>query len=168
MNTVKKLLVAVDDSEASTRVAQYVAALVGKQGDFVVRLFHVLGPLAPGLLEAPGSENLQVEEKLEAAEQDAQARWLETAEQVAQQVFTKARTILREAGVPETVVETQFAPSVNRHDITTDILEEARANHCETIVVGRASFSRLRDFFHHHVADELVQKGQGFTIWVVE
>lgn len=37
-----------------------------------------------------------------------------------------------------------------------------------TIVVGRQSFSRLRDLFHYHVANELVRKGQGFSIWVVE
>jgi K+-sensing histidine kinase KdpD len=52
--------------------------------------------------------------------------------------------------------------------MVTDILEAAQADRCETIVVGRHSFTLLQRIFRHPVADELIRRGQGYTIWVVE
>jgi nucleotide-binding universal stress UspA family protein len=163
-----KILIAVDDSEASSRAVAYVATLIGGKKGFSVRLFHVLTPLSPELLEFVGSENTDVEERMEAEERAAQARWIKAAEKAAQPVFTQAESILRKAGVPLEAVETQFSTSVSNQDMVADILEEARASQCGTIVVGRESFSKLKELFRHHVGDELLRKGQGFTIWVVE
>jgi nucleotide-binding universal stress UspA family protein len=168
MGVSTRILVAVDESEASSRVVSYVATVVGNREGFHIRLFHVLAALPPGLLEFAGSEKKETEEKMEAEEQAAQARWLEEMEKAAQPVFTKAQTILQGAGVPAQAVETQFSTSVNKQDVAADILEEARASRCGTIVVGRESFSRLRELFQQHVADELIRKSHGFTIWVVE
>jgi hypothetical protein len=94
-----KILVAVDDSEASSRAVAYVAALIGGKKGFSVRLFHVLAPLSPELLEFVGSENTDVEERMEAEERAAQTRWIEAAEKAAQPVFTQAESILHKAGV---------------------------------------------------------------------
>ncbi len=49
-----------------------------------------------------------------------------------------------------------------------DILDVARDKKYDTVVFGRRSFSWLKEMFHRHVADELVKKGQGLTLWVVE
>jgi K+-sensing histidine kinase KdpD len=58
--------------------------------------------------------------------------------------------------------------SINGQSMVTDILEAAQADRCETIVVGRHSFTLLQRIFRHPVADELIRRGQGYTIWVVE
>ena len=58
--------------------------------------------------------------------------------------------------------------TVNHEDLVNDILQAGRKDGCSTIVVGRESFSWLKEMFHHHVADELVRKAHGLTIWVVE
>jgi K+-sensing histidine kinase KdpD len=50
----------------------------------------------------------------------------------------------------------------------TNILEGARANQCGTVVVGRQSFSWLQELFQHHIGEELIRRGQGLAIWVVE
>ena len=163
-----KILIAVDDSEASSRAVAYVATLIGGRRGFSVRLLHVLAPLSPELLEFAGSENMDVEESIEAEKRVAQAWWIEEAEKAAQPMFTKADSILRTAGVPPEVVEMQFSTSVSTQDVVSNILEAARVSQCGTIVVGRKSFSTLKEFFHDHLNDELVRKGQGFTIWVVE
>jgi K+-sensing histidine kinase KdpD len=49
-----------------------------------------------------------------------------------------------------------------------DILESAQKLHCGTIVVGRDTFPSYKEMFKKHIGEELVQKGQGFAIWVVE
>jgi K+-sensing histidine kinase KdpD len=58
--------------------------------------------------------------------------------------------------------------TTRERDIAAEIIEQAQACQCSTIAVGRASFSWLREYFEHHVADELVRQGQGLAIWVVE
>jgi nucleotide-binding universal stress UspA family protein len=168
MDVNKRILLAVEDSEDSNRAVVYVATMVGKQPGVAIRLFHVLAPMSPELLETPGSENTAVEEKLEEDLEASQSRWLEMAEQAAQPVFAKAKAILSGAGVPAEVIETQICTSTSTQDRVADILEEAQASQCSTIVVGRKSFSRLKELFRHHVGDELVQRAQGFTVWVVE
>ncbi len=118
--------------------------------------------------EFRGSEDPQEEEELEEElEQRTEQRvshsecqWLPT--------FKKARSILNQAGVPATAIETEFWEAVNREDLVNDILEAGRKDGCGTIVVGRKSFSWLKDMFHHHIADELVRKGHGLAIWIVE
>ena len=65
-------------------------------------------------------------------------------------------------------METQLATPLNGEAVVTNILEAARANQCGTVVVGRDSFSWLQELFQHHVGEELVRRGQGFAIWVVE
>jgi len=164
----KRILFAVDDSEASNQAVTYGAALLSGGKGFGVRLFQVLRPLPPGLLEFPGSENPQEEERLEAEKKAAQARWIEVAEKAAQPVFGKAKAIFRKAKLPTHVVETQLVPSESGQDVVTTILEEARRSQCGTVVVGRKSFSWLQELFRHHVGDELIRRGQGLTIWVVE
>lgn len=164
----KSILVSVDDSDVSTRVVRYVAEMIGGREGFRVRLFHVLPPLPPELLEFGGSESPKRERSLDRKVQDERDGWLDAAQKATRPVFDKAKGILEAAGVPPESLETQFGISVSRGDVVTDILEEARENDFGTIVAGRHSFSALRELFEHHFADELVRHGQGLTIWVVE
>jgi K+-sensing histidine kinase KdpD len=65
-------------------------------------------------------------------------------------------------------MDAQFWVSVNREDLVNDIVDAGRTSGCRTIVVGRDSFSWLKRVLRRHVADELVRKAKGFTVWVVE
>lgn len=168
MGLDKNILVSVDDSEESARVVRYVADIIGGRADFHIRLFHVLPPLPPNLLEFGGAENPKRERSLDRKIEDERDEWLDAAQKATQPVFDKAKSILEAAGVPPESLETQFGISVNQGDVVTDILDEARENDFGTIAVGRQSFSTLRELFEHHAADELVRHGQGLTIWVVE
>jgi nucleotide-binding universal stress UspA family protein len=168
MGLDKNILLAVDESEETTRVVQYVADVIGNRKDFRIRLFHVLPPLPAALLEFGSSENAERERSLDRKTEAQRDEWLGAAEEATQPVFEKAKDILETAGVPTECLETQFGISVNQGDVMTDILEEARENDFGTIVVGRQSFSPLKELFEHHLADELVRHGDGLTIWVVE
>lgn len=164
----KNILVSVDDSDASTRAVRYVADMIGDREGFRIRLFHVLPPLPPDLLEFGGTENPKVERSLDRSIEAKRDEWLDAAQKATQPVFDRAKSILENAGVPSESLETQFGISVIEGDVVTDILDEARENDFGTIVAGRHSFSALKELFQHHLADELVRHGQGMTLWVVE
>jgi nucleotide-binding universal stress UspA family protein len=168
MDTNKRMLVAVDGSEASHRAVGYVAAMIGGRRGFHIRLLHVLPPFPPELLEFGGSENPEVEAQKEAELRKEQAEWLDRAKQADQPMLEQAVSILRQARIPARAVDTQFATSISGQDLITNILEAAKADNCATIVVGRELFTGLQRVFEHHVADELIRRGHGYTIWVVE
>jgi nucleotide-binding universal stress UspA family protein len=96
------------------------------------------------------------------------AAWLRAAAQQAEPIFARAKTILRDAGVPAAAVETEIVAPVSGEAIVTDILEVARTRQCGTVVVGREAFHGLQALFTHHIGDALVRQGQGLSIWVTE
>ena len=64
MSAAIRILLAVDESENSHRVVQYVGSLLGRIPDVVVTIFHVLKPMPRGLLEHGGSGNPVAEAQL--------------------------------------------------------------------------------------------------------
>jgi nucleotide-binding universal stress UspA family protein len=164
MRAYHNFLIAVDDSEATARAVAYVASIVAKHQHIRLHLLHV-APILPELLEFGGSENPQVKDNSEA--ELAKSR-LDFLEDLAQAVFAQAQAILDHAGVPASAVNTHFLTTVNGEDVIQNLLEAAQTNACDTIVVGRQSHSWLRELVQPHLADELLRKGAGFTIWVVE
>src|SRR5215470_4081258 len=165
MSNAKHILIAMDDSEASYRAVTYVGNMIGSCEGFRVCLLHALPPLPRELLEFGGSEDPRQEERNEACLKADQTRWIEAVAQAAQPVFTRAKQILHEARVPEHAVETQIVDTVNTQDTVLDILEEAHAHHCGTVVVGRKTSHGLEAFWKSHVSDELISQGEGLAIW---
>jgi nucleotide-binding universal stress UspA family protein len=95
-------------------------------------------------------------------------RWTREAENATRPVFENAISILTRAGVPPNSIRRIVRQLVNHEDLTDDILKLAEENACQTIVVGRSSFPWFKETFHRHLADSLVRKATGITIWVVE
>lgn len=168
MEASRKILIAVDDSEVSHRAVDYVAEMIGRRRGYAVYLFHVLPPFPPGLLEHGGSENPDTEKQLEEQMRDKQARWLAEAKRTSQSLLDKAKAILHDAGVPARAITSQFYAPISGENLISDILLTAQTDHCDTIVVGRETFSGLQRVFRHHVADDLIRRGHNHTIWVVE
>jgi len=75
---------------------------------------------------------------------------------------------LRQAQVSEDAMSTIFSAASNVDSLVSEILEAAREENCDTIVVGRETFTGLDRIFKRHVADDLIRRGRGYTIWVVE
>ena len=167
METRPEILLAVDDSEASYRAIRYVGTLVGGATGVRLRLFHALPPMPPELLEVGGSENPETEATEEAEAHAAQRRWLAEAEGTAAPIFARAKEILRAAQVSDSAIATACAPADGADNVASTILAAADTHGCDTIVVGRAAFSRFHALFHRHVGDALLNHGQGRTIWVV-
>jgi len=162
------MLVAIDDSASSKRAIQQAARKIHDPSAWRIILLHVIRPVPPKILEHGGDEDPQKEQRLEAERDAAQAAWRQQAEQDAQPVFASALTILKAANVPDEMIETQIYAPVPGEDIATAIVNVARDNACGTIVVGRSSYSWLREVIHTHVAEKLLQHQPPFQLWVVE
>jgi nucleotide-binding universal stress UspA family protein len=168
MNRNKRILVVVDDSKASRRAVSYVASIIQAKRQYAVCLLHVLRPLPPELMEFGGSEDPEREEKLEKKLKDKREQWIEKAKTQALPILKKAKSTFKKAGIPTNALKTQFWIDTNGEGLAGDILDAGRLNKCNTVVVGRKSFSWLKELFHHHVADELVRNAHNLTVWVVE
>jgi nucleotide-binding universal stress UspA family protein len=164
----KRLLIAIDASEASTCAVRYVAHMIGARQDYRVCLLHVPASAPPHLLEHGGSEDPTQERQLQAALRNTQAAWAEKIDHAAQGVLDSAQAVLRHAQVPTQALTTQVVTPVPGQGLDTCILGAAQQHACGTIVVGRASFSWWQEVFKEHVADKLIAQSQGFTLWVVQ
>jgi nucleotide-binding universal stress UspA family protein len=162
------LLVVIDESDASKRAVNYVASLVGRRRGFRLCLTHLLPRLPPGLLEFAGTEDPHEESRLDARLKARQRRWVTEARKRAQRVLARANTVLHRAGVPERTLGVQMSEGVMGHSAADRILELARRRRCHTVVIGRKSVSWFRELVRGDLSEELVRRGQGVTIWVVE
>ena len=162
------ILLAVDNADDLTRTLTYVGETIGAHTGFTIYLFHVLSPMPPELLEFGGSENPNEEETLTKKLREDQSKWITQAKEAAQPLFEKAKAVLQQHHVSPQKIHCEFSTSIHRPDVVRGLLEAAQNFQCGTIVVGRSSFPSFKEMFHAHIGEELVQKGQGFTIWVVE
>jgi hypothetical protein len=164
----KKILIAIDDSEATEHVVAYVGEMIAGMQDAQVLLMHMPTPMPPVLLEFGGSADPEQERRLEARLTAAQTDWMEKIHSAAEPIFARARAILQMFDIPEQALATQVITPLPEEDLTRSILEVARSHACGTVVVGRASFAWLREVWEQQVADKLLQEGQGLTVWVVQ
>jgi nucleotide-binding universal stress UspA family protein len=160
-----RVLLAVDESESSHRVVQYVGSLLHRTPDVAVTLFHVLKPMPRELLEHGGSENPAAEAELSVQLHNEQEVWIRKERESECHVLKKACETLTQSGFDASHVALKFG---HEDDIARNILEEARSGHHETIVVGRHGTSRIKRIFGGGVTDQLLRDAKGFAIWVVE
>lgn len=166
--TDTRFLVLVDDSETSRRAVAYVAGMVGRQRGSRFYLAHPVAPLPARLLEFRGASNPYEEERLDTRLKERQNRWTSKARDGAERLFARAQATLRKAGVTPDAITTEFFAPASGRKTADALLKLARANRCKTVVVGRRSVPWLRKLLNKELAQELVQRGTGFTIWVVE
>jgi nucleotide-binding universal stress UspA family protein len=156
----RKLLVVVDESPATKKALQYVAEVVGKRKDFRICLAHSLQDPPPELVELRGAEG----NRLQAYKQ----QWIAVEEMTEQRVLKRANAVLLQAGISSGAVEAHYCYLVDGALATKEILGLARAQKCDTVVIGRKSLSWLTELIDGDPTEDLVRQGQGFTIWVVE
>jgi nucleotide-binding universal stress UspA family protein len=166
MPNTKRILIAVDSSGASRRTINYVADLLGGKFDFHVGLIHL--ELPPRMLEWGGSEDPQIEERVSSERAEAYGQLEKEAVMNGKAFLQRYKTFLVDRKIDVASVLVQFEEPLEPKNITEHILNTARERDYGTIVAGRHAFSGLKRLFLHHVADELVKRGEGFTVWVVE
>jgi nucleotide-binding universal stress UspA family protein len=164
----ENFLVVLDEQSTATDILKYLGRIVSGKPNLEVCLVHMLPPLPPQLREFRGSEDRDIEKDLDAELDVSCQRWTQQAETTARAIFDTATAALTRVGVPADAIRCISRQLVNHEDLISDILETAKENGCETIVIGRHSFAGIKQAFHRQVADKLVRKATGITIWVVE
>ena len=152
---MKRILVALDQSEEALKVVQYVAdALAGRAG-VELTLFHVIREFLP----------IHAEFDLGVLP-EVQARFEEGSRQAMGQVFADAKRVLAQAGFSEGQVTTQIQSG--GPDVAHEIIAQAETGGYDTIALGRRGMGRVRQFFMGSVSTKVVQHVRGCTVWVVE
>ena len=167
MDNTHKILLAIEDSEASMKAAAYVAQMVRGREEIHICLFHALPPIPPRLLEFGGTEDPQEEQTLRTELKSAQTQWIEKAKDAVRPTITRAQAILQDHGVSQHRISTHFSHTIHKLDIVQEIFNAAKQAHCGTIVVGRHRLPWVQELFHHHTGEELVEKAEEFSVWVV-
>jgi nucleotide-binding universal stress UspA family protein len=158
---VKKLLLALDCSSHSRKAAEYVAEAVFHHSHCQV----IVLAITTGI---PYSSSQVIDVKAgspppgEIHGDEDHRQELEEVESFLQEV---ARMML-DKGLPEERLQVRIKPQ-NR-GIAQDILDEAEAEGCDTIAVGRRGLSKVRALFLGSVSAAVVQQASGRTVWVVE
>ncbi len=153
---VKRILVALDQSEEALKVARYVADAIGGRSGVEVILYHVIRDFAP---VHPGEFDLGVLPEV-------QALFEEGSRKAMSRVFREAKDILLEAGFAEENIGTEIQPVGG--DVAHEIISKAELGGYDTIVMGRRGMGRVRQFFIGSVSNKVVQHARGRTVWIVE
>jgi nucleotide-binding universal stress UspA family protein len=167
MERIHTILIAIDDSDASMKAVRYVSDIVRGGENIRICLFHVLPPIPPDLLEFGGAEDPQQERVLSAELKTAQAEWIEKAKQRVEDSLKIAQIILMDHGVSQRHISTHYSSSIHKPNIVREILEAAKRWHCGTVVVGRHKLPLVEELFHRHTGEELIEKVEDFSVWVV-
>jgi hypothetical protein len=163
-----RMMVVVSESAASERALAYVARVLGGRRGVQVCLARALPPVPPALLEFGGAENPREEIRREAELRAKRRAWRTAATNTVRRSLDGARQTLRGGGVPPHRIRTHLFDPADGRDTAEEILCTARARHYRTVVVGRESASRIRGFLSRDLAEELVHRAKGLTVWVVE
>lgn len=162
-----RVLLVVDRSQASQRAIRYTATVLNCCENLTLYLAHVLPALPPELLEFGGAEDPNKEAALQARLRADQERWDTAAKTRAQQMLQRAEQVLTN-GMPAAHFEIEYLEPENGQESADELLELGRRRCCSTIVVGHKSHSWFRELVGHDLVEELLRRGKGFAIWVIE
>jgi len=161
----ENVLIAIDDFSMTEHLKECLEPLVRAHPTATVHLFHALGPLPPQLLESPGAEVPDEEEKIEARQERQQKEWLARARARAAPLLHTAIDEIRQ--VPGVSVQSHFLLLNHREDLVDEIIKAARDHRCGHIVIGHRTYPWLRERFHTHTAVRLKSAAPDFSVCVL-
>jgi len=150
--TSTNVLMAVDGSESSLRQLSHLVHMIGKSRQLHLTLFHV----APFLRHYYAIDFERDNPALQRVVQQEDERRMED-------FYGRAYEMLSAAGFQRSQIS--IKTNTRSHDVSTAILDEARAGKYSTIVIGRRG--EREAVFTGRIAMRLVQKISNPALWVV-
>ena len=163
-----KVLVVVDDTEASRRALQYVGRILARRESVDCHLAYIASGLPPELLESGGSELPEREERIESNLRLAQRRWTAAIDKKAERVLRAARTMLQRAGLAADGIHTCVSSPLDARSTVDEVLLLARDEDCQTVAVGHRAHTWFRELVGGHLAEQLVRMAKGLAVWVID
>ncbi len=155
-----KMLIALDESPSAMKAVEYIAQYFGRADDVEISIVHVL-PNLPAIFWDEGHILSDGEKQDRKKVVD---KWLITQKTKMEPLFIKAANMLIAKGIPAERIRTKFVSDST--DVASSILEEARDNDCQSIVVGRSHHSPKHVL--GTVAGRIAGQGTGLVVTIVE
>ena len=150
--TQKKLLIAVDASENSSKAVEHVGSFAADT-EAELTLYHVVRSFGLGFLE-----------DFSVRDEDVEA-FVEEAESNVLRMFRSYRDSLEKTGIASARISTKHI--LQRQSPAADIIREAKNGDYGTIVMGRRGLSRVYEFLMGRVANNVLSRAEGFAVWIV-
>jgi nucleotide-binding universal stress UspA family protein len=159
---MKTMLIAIDDSKNAMKAVEYVATQCRGTQDLRIGLVHVL-PNLPAIFWDEGHILSEDEKKERKRVVD---KWLADRRTKMEPVFRKAIDILKEAGISSEQIRTKSISDST--DVADSILEEARNEGYQTVIVGRRGISAGKRLLMGSVTSKIITQGSGLAVTIVE
>jgi len=157
-----RILVAMDRSDASLRILDYVAnylTLLDKD----LLLLHVLRRLQEPTVRQ--MESLSPRKRMAWFEKVQQQR-TDCEREIIQSLFARRIQSLADHGVKVDRIKTKIVTGVSSR--AGCVVEEAKKSGYGTIVVGRRGLSRVEEFLMGRVSSKILQLAKEMAVWVVD
>ena len=147
-----KMLLAVDASENSRKAVDYVGTFASGT-EVELTLYYVVRSFGLGFLEDFSMREEDIEDFVEEAESNVQ------------RMFRSYRKRLEKAGVEPARISTKH--TLQSHSRADDIVRQAKKGGYGTIVLGRRGLSKVREFLIGRVTNKVLDRAEGFAVWIV-
>jgi len=154
-----RILVAMDCSEGASRAARFAGGLLRDNPKASMTLFHAtrgfgILPLARDYFSVPEEQTDWIERERETLAID---------EEKMSACFGEITRNLAEEGIDRERIRTRIVQARSRSEA---IIEAARTEGCETLVVGRRGLSRVEEFIMGRVSSKVLQMAPDSAVWV--
>jgi nucleotide-binding universal stress UspA family protein len=150
----RKLLVPIDGSPNASRALNNAAWLLAGSEFTEVTILHVIPSLFPREIKEKSSRSEKVE-----------APFRERLVDDAKALLTNAKKSLVGEGIPEGSIQIHLETKSPR--VARTILEFAKNQNYNSIMIGRRGISRAKQFFFGSVSNKIIQQAQNMAVWIV-
>ncbi len=162
------LLLLADESHASKRMADYIAAIIGRHRNFRLHLLYLMPRMPVQLLESGGGNTPKQEEEVNAELHRQQEEWINSRKAAAQSTLNQLVDIMRKGGVSRRAIDVDFSDPNEAAILDRVIPSLAAERSCHTIVIGHESHSWFREMTGGHLAEHLLRHTRATAVWVVQ
>ncbi len=158
-----RIIIAIDGSKGALRAVDYAALHYSGFPEVAITLFHVMEGIPPALWD--DGHILNEEEK--ASREELIAEWAKTRQGHLEALFKPAFESLCRKGIGPDQIETKsLSESVT--NVAECIAAEARSGNYQTLILGRSGLSHPTEAVLGGVVSQVVHRGAGRAICIVE